>query len=86
MKNPNAIAVWVASHAVIAVEQLVQTYLHRQLPPYWATEATADVATVVLYVGRNGMKAAAGRVWQTVKHVVFGPAAPATSPPSPPAA
>lgn len=75
LKNPNAIAVWVASHAVIGVETLAQKYAHAKLGTFWEKETVADVSTVVLYVGRNGLKAAIDRAWQTVKSIWTGPAA-----------
>jgi hypothetical protein len=79
MKNPNAIAVWVASHVVIGVEALAQKYAGAKFGTFWEKEAVADVSTVVLYVGRNGLKAAVNRAWQTVKGIWTGPAA---TPPS----
>jgi len=74
-KNPNAVAVWVASHAAIAVETLVQKYAHAQVGTFWEKELVADVSTVVLYVGRNGLKAAVAGVCQTVKSAWTGPTA-----------
>lgn len=74
MSNPNAAVAVVSSQAVIAVEQLVNTYLNASVGPFWSQEIMAAGVALVLYVGRHGVKAALGKVVKTAKSVWTGPA------------
>lgn len=62
MQNPNAMAAVVSSQAAIAVEQLVSHYLNSSVGPFWSQEIMAVAIGAVLYIGRNGLKAALGKV------------------------
>ena len=73
MKNPNAVAAVTASQAAIAVEQLLSTYLNASVGPFWSQEIMAAVVVAVLYIGRNGLKAALGKVVSVAKSTWTGP-------------
>lgn len=73
MKNPNATAAVVSSQAVIAVEQLVSTYLNASVGPFWSQEIMAAGVVIVLYIGRNGLRAAGNKVVSTLRAVWTGP-------------
>ena len=77
MKNPNAVAAVTASQAAIAVEQLLSTYLNASVGSFWSQEIMAAVVVAVLYIGRNGLKAALGKVVSVAKAVWAPPAPPA---------
>ena len=66
-KNPNAVAALLSSQGAVALEQLVSRYLNAYAGPFWSQEIMAAVIVVVLYVGRNGLKAALAKVVATAK-------------------
>lgn len=72
MQNPNAVAAVTASQAAIAVEQLLSQYLNASVGPFWAQEIMAAVVVAVLYIGRNGLKSALGKVAGAGKSVWVG--------------
>lgn len=72
--NPNAIAALATSQAALAVEAIVGRYLGAHLGPFWSQEAIAGATVVVLYVGRNGLRRALGKVAASLKSVWTGPA------------
>jgi hypothetical protein len=78
--NPNAIAAFVAGAFVAGVQWLVGRYAHLQVSKYWSDALTVAVTTVVLFVGRDGVKGALVRVWAGAKSSWTG------TTPTPPAA
>ena len=74
MKNPNAFAAGFAGAVTIGVQWLVQRYAHIALSDYWKTVVTAGAMTAVLYVGKNGVKAALARIWNGPKALWSGAA------------
>jgi len=77
MKNPNAFVAMLVAALVVGVQWLVQRYTHVALNDYWKTAATSAATVSVLYVGRNGVKAALQRLWQGPKTLWAGSAPPA---------
>lgn len=73
MSNPNAVAALASSQAAVAVEQLVNTYLNSSVGPFWSQEIMAAVVVVVLYIGRNGLKAALAKVKSSGVSIWTGP-------------
>lgn len=63
MSNPNATASTLAAGVAVAAQWLVQRYAHVSLDGYWQAVVTAAASTVVLYVGKHGVKTALARVW-----------------------
>jgi len=70
--NPNAVASLVAGAACLGVQWLVQRYAHVALTGYWKTAVTGATITGTLYVGRDGLKGALGRLWNGPKKVWAG--------------
>lgn len=77
MQNPNAVAALTSSQVAIAVEQLVSNYLNAGVGPFWSQEIMAAGIAAVLYIGRNGLKAALGKTVKIAKGVWAPPAPPA---------
>jgi steroid 5-alpha reductase family enzyme len=67
MNNPNALAALVSSQAALAVEQLVGHYLNASVGSFWSQEIMAAAIAAVLYVGRNGLRAALLKVLTTAR-------------------
>ena len=63
MKHPNTFAALVAGGITIGAQWLVQRYAHVQLTGYWKDAFTVGTTGAVLYVGKNGVKAALQRIW-----------------------
>jgi hypothetical protein len=80
MNHPNTFAAIVAGAVTIGVQWLVQRYAHVALSDYWKTAVTASAMAGVLYVGRNGVKAALLRLLSGPKKAWAGVPAPAPSP------
>ena len=72
MSNPNATAALAASQAALAVEQLVSKYLSASVGSFWEQEIMAAVTVCVLYIGRNGLRAALAKVKGTAKSIWVG--------------
>ena len=83
MKNPNALAAAASSLLAIGVQWLLERYAHVRLDGYWKAASTGGASVVVLYVGKHGLKAALGRVWNGPKIVWSGaePKPPVEVPP-----
>lgn len=77
MNHPNAIAAFVAAQSAVAVQWLLERYAHRSLTDNWKAEVVADVTVAVLYVGRNGLKAALQRSLGAARALWNGPGTPA---------
>lgn len=75
MQNPNAVAALASSQAALALEQLVGKYLDASVGAFWEQEIMAAATIAVLYIGRNGLKAAFGKVVSAAKGVWTGPKA-----------
>lgn len=72
-KNPNAVAALASSQAALAIEALVAKYLGAHLGTFWSQEVIAASTVAVLYIGRNGLKRALGKIGATLKSVWTGP-------------
>lgn len=77
MDHPNAFAALVASAVTVGAQWLVQRYAHEALSDYWKTALTSGVTVGVLYIGRNGLKAALARIWGGPKRIWTGASPPA---------
>ncbi len=86
MNHPNAFAAAVAGGSTIAAQWLIQRYAHASLSEYWKDAITAGVTVGVLWVGRNGLRAAFGRILNGPKKIWSGSPAPAPAPAPPPPA
>lgn len=75
MKNPNAMATLTAGSLVLSLEQLGQDYVNVHLGPFWSKAVLVAVSTIVLYVGRDGLKGCLNRVVDVARAVWTGPAA-----------
>lgn len=75
MQNPNAVAVLASTQAAVAGEALLSRYLDANIGSFWSKEVMAGIAISVLYIGRDGLKAALGKLVSTVKAVWAPPAA-----------
>lgn len=86
MKNPNAVAAILSSQAALAVEQLVSHYLNADVGPFWSQEIMAAFTGAVLYVGRDGLKAALLKIVDEAKSL-WAPEEDTSAPvvPQPPA-
>ena len=76
MQNPNAVAALAASQAAVALEQIASKYLSASVGAFWEQEIMAAVTVAVLYIGRNGLKTALGKLVGSAK-AVWAPAKPA---------
>lgn len=72
MENPNAVAALASSQAAVAAEQLLSKYLNASVGSFWSQEIMAAVVISVLYIGRNGLKAAFGKVVGAGKSIWVG--------------
>ncbi len=84
MKNPNAVAAITTASLVIAGEQALFTYTSTNVSAFWQKAIEAAVVTIVLYVGRDGIKGALLDLWGKAKAVWNGPTQPAPAPSAPP--
>lgn len=62
MQHPNTFAALFASAITLGAQWLVQRYAHVALSDYWKAAVTSGVTIAVLYVGKNGVKAALFRL------------------------
>jgi hypothetical protein len=69
MQNPNAVTALVSSQAAVALEQLGEKYLDVRVGTFWSKEIMAVLIVCVLYIGRDGLKAALGKVVSTAKSI-----------------
>lgn len=83
MNHPNALAALATSTIVLGGEQMLETYSSTHLGPFWSKALVGAVTTVVLYIGRKGIKGSLATLFGTIKAIWSGPAG---APPETPAA
>ena len=74
MSNPNAVAAAISGGVLILVNWILANYTHVHLSETASSAITAAASAMVLYVGRDGIKGAALRVWQGATKAWNGPA------------
>lgn len=62
--HPNSNAAGVASGAAVLLVYLLHKYFNVDLSIYYAGLIVGGAATVVLFIGRDGIKGTALRVWR----------------------
>jgi hypothetical protein len=67
VKHPNTFAAVVAGAFTGGTQWLLQRYGQVGLSPYWQQVLNGVVVAAVLYVGRDGIKAALVRLWNGPK-------------------
>lgn len=72
MKHPNTFAALVAYGATFATQWLVARYAHVQLSDGWKQTVDGGVTASVLWIGKEGVKAALQRVWNGPKKIWAG--------------
>jgi hypothetical protein len=76
MNNPNARAAALAGAIAIAAQWLTERYAHVALSDYWKAVITTGATVAILYVGKNGVKAALLRLLNGPKAAWTGTAPP----------
>lgn len=77
MKHPNALAAGTANGATLALVWLLHRYAHVGISVYAAGLIVGFASTVVLFIGRDGIKGALARIWRGGKAAWSGaPKAP----------
>lgn len=77
MKNSNAFAAALTGFFVWAISSLVAHYHVVAVTPNREVAAAGALTTLVLWIGRDGIRGAAFRLWNGTKRAVNGPTKPA---------
>lgn len=78
VNHPNATAAGTTSGATVFLIWLLNRYLHVDLSLYAASLIVGSATTAVLFIGREGLRGAALRIWRGSRSVWAGsPKAPA---------
>jgi len=69
MKNPNAFVAFIATQITLGIMWLLQHqhYIHYVLTPYRQAWVTGSIITLILLIGKDGIKGGAQRLWAFVK-------------------
>jgi len=80
MKNPNAFVSFIATQITLGIMWLLahQHYVHYVLTPYRQAWVTGSIVTLLLLIGKDGIKGGTQRLWAFLKKfwTGFGTTAP----------